>query len=435
MNFKCESDMLNKFKRLLLGLLILILVDVIWVSCSELNKYLHQYEKFEKPFFVTYVKTSLFTIYLLAVCLWPSWKDNLQRSADYTYITEDVDDDNSYFNGSSHDLKLSTPSYVPIKFGGKSSGTESDDSSINRSVRFKKLAEVRHMSEEEATEALLARLSYSATVRISKAIPFTPANKLTVFQTAWLSFPFGILWFISNYTMYLASMKPVFNNQAVFSASSTVFVMTLSAVFPVRVCDKFTLTKFIIVLVTYLIAFSDTNTLSTDTWSIRTSVIQTVVSSFLFSLYVIFLMNNADHEEKLDIPLLCGFTGLFCLIILWPGLFFLHFLNMELFEWPNMYQWSFLLVDGLLGTMLSQVLWLWGCFLTSSLLATVAISLTVPLCIIMDAILFDVKHASLLYVGLIWGFLCKTRSFRISEYDLEQSESLIGVNNIDNHEA
>lgn len=38
MNFRCETDMLNKSKRLLCGTLILILVDVIWVSCSELNK-------------------------------------------------------------------------------------------------------------------------------------------------------------------------------------------------------------------------------------------------------------------------------------------------------------------------------------------------------------------------------------------------------------
>lgn len=54
------------------------------------------------------------------------------------------------------------------------------------------------MSQEEATEALLARLSYTATLRISKAIPFTPSNKLTVFQTAWLSLPFCFLVGILN---------------------------------------------------------------------------------------------------------------------------------------------------------------------------------------------------------------------------------------------
>jgi hypothetical protein len=80
------------------------------------------------------------------------------------YISEDVDDE-KYLRGSV-DSKLvrrgfhysnaaiktfyltscvrlqSSPSYVPINFGSKSSGTESDDSTINKSVRFKKLAEV-----------------------------------------------------------------------------------------------------------------------------------------------------------------------------------------------------------------------------------------------------------------------------------------------------
>lgn len=50
--------------------------------------------------------------------------------------------------------------------------------------------------------------------------------------------------------MHTASLKSKFSNQAVFSASAATFVMTLSAMFPVRPCDKFTLTKFIVVLVT-----------------------------------------------------------------------------------------------------------------------------------------------------------------------------------------
>lgn len=57
-----------------------------------------------------------------------------------------------------------------------------------------------------------------------------------------------------------------------------------------------------------MITFSDTNAFSTIEWRTRSSVLLTVFSSFLFSLYVVFLMNNADHEEKLDIPLLCGMS-------------------------------------------------------------------------------------------------------------------------------
>lgn len=51
--------------------------------------------------------------------------------------------------------------------GGHVSGTESDDSSI-RSVRFSKLAEVREMSPHDATEALMSRLSYAASMRIRR---------------------------------------------------------------------------------------------------------------------------------------------------------------------------------------------------------------------------------------------------------------------------
>lgn len=136
--------------------------------------------------------------------------------------------------------------------------------------------------------------------------------------------------------MHVASLKSKFSNQAVFSASAATFVMTLSAMFPVRACDKFTFTKFVVVLVTVcslvsvtmsfncaserknlitinnllenfqcFIAFSDP-AFSSFEWRTRSSVLLTVFSSFLFSLYVVFLMNNADHEEKLDIPLLCG---------------------------------------------------------------------------------------------------------------------------------
>lgn len=63
---------------------------------------------------------------------------------------------------------MSDSTYVPIKnAGGHISGTESDDNSI-RSVRFSKLAEVREMSPHDATEALMSRLSYAASMRIRR---------------------------------------------------------------------------------------------------------------------------------------------------------------------------------------------------------------------------------------------------------------------------
>lgn len=95
------GSMLTKTQRLILGLFVLLLVDVIWVSSSELTKvidhihtiinnndlfsfqYLYHNEKFNKPFFNTYIKTSLFTIYLLGLCFWPPWREQFNKPATY----------------------------------------------------------------------------------------------------------------------------------------------------------------------------------------------------------------------------------------------------------------------------------------------------------------------------------------------------------------
>lgn len=95
-------------------------------------------------------------------------------------VDQNVEDENFFSNGNT----LSDSTYVPIKnasgvnggnsnghgngTGGLVSGTESDDSSIRTTVRFSKLAEVREMSPHDATEALMSRLSYAASMRIRR---------------------------------------------------------------------------------------------------------------------------------------------------------------------------------------------------------------------------------------------------------------------------
>lgn len=135
----------------------------------------------------------MFTLYLLGFLFWPPWKDNCSRPTNYMYIDPDQEDDNYYTEA---DSSLSKPVYVPVKTPerenfDRSSGTESDDSSI-RSVRFNKLAEVRHMSETDATEALLARLSYQASLRAGE-IAKRAATKLPIIKVAKISLIFCLL--------------------------------------------------------------------------------------------------------------------------------------------------------------------------------------------------------------------------------------------------
>lgn len=84
-----------------------------------------------------------------------------------------------------------------------------------------------------------------------------------------------------------------------------------------------------------------------------------LVSAFFYAAYIVFLKRKVDHEDKMDIPMFFGFVGLFNLTLLWPVFFILHYGHWEEFEWPDTHQWTFLIINGLIGTVLSEVLWLW----------------------------------------------------------------------------
>ncbi|KOB79448.1 Solute carrier family 35 member F5 [Operophtera brumata] len=65
------------------GVFILLLVVVLWISSSEVTKYLYAEKHIERPFLVTYIRSSFLFIYLLVLCFTPPTRDPC-RPADYT---------------------------------------------------------------------------------------------------------------------------------------------------------------------------------------------------------------------------------------------------------------------------------------------------------------------------------------------------------------
>lgn len=54
-----------------------------------------------------------------------------------------------------------------------------------------------------------------------------------------------------------------------------------------------------------------------------------------------------------------GFVGLFNLFLLWPGFLLLHYAGLEPFELPSKLVCMYIIINGLIGTVLSEFLWLW----------------------------------------------------------------------------
>ena len=112
-----------------------------------------------------------------------------------------------------------------------------------------------------------------------------------------------------------------------------------------------------------------------------------------------------QNEDNMDPPMFFGFVGLFSTLLLWPGLFILHASEQEPFVLPTAKQWEFLIVNGVIGTVLSELLWLLGCFYTSSLIATLSIGLTIPLSIIADIVWKQKSYHAIFVVGAIPMFI------------------------------
>ncbi|PIO14098.1 hypothetical protein AB205_0044250, partial [Aquarana catesbeiana] len=100
-------------RRLVLGILLLLLVDIIWVASSELTS------EFDKPFFSTFAKTSMFVLYLLGFIVWRPWRQQCTKRLQGKRTTLFADAE-SYFAGCASETArshtLSEPLYVPVRF-------------------------------------------------------------------------------------------------------------------------------------------------------------------------------------------------------------------------------------------------------------------------------------------------------------------------------
>ncbi|XP_067891214.1 solute carrier family 35 member F5-like isoform X2 [Heterodontus francisci] len=437
-------------RRMILGIIILLIVDIIWVVSSELTSYI--FKKYEKPFFSTFAKTSMFVLYLIGFLVWKPWREQC-TSGRHVALFADAE---SYLTTCTTDTSvndsLSEPLYIPVKFHDSANEKANNDNTTalkKPRVRFSNIMEVRQLPAHHAFEAKLSRMSYPA-AKDHEAV-LKSVGKLTLSQVAKISFFFCFVWFLANlsYQEALSDTQVAIVN--ILSSTSGLFTLLLAAMFPSNSGDRFTLSKLLAVILSIggvtLVSLSSDDTEGKGIiarWDISSTILGECVASLgslwsltgavLYAVYIVMIKRKVDREDKLDIPMFFGFVGLFNLLLLWPGFFLLHYTGFEAFEFPTKTVWMYILINGLIGTVLSEFLWLCdkspiqltataqriplyspkypsgkcnyrGCFLTSSLIGTLALSLTIPLSMIADIYMKKVEFSWLLFAGSVPVFL------------------------------
>ncbi|KAK7826674.1 hypothetical protein U0070_007836 [Myodes glareolus] len=305
-----QNSGFSQRRRMALGIVILLLVDVIWVASSELTSYV--FTQYNKPFFSTFAKTSMFVLYLLGFIIWKPWRQQCTRGFRGKPAAFFADPE-GYFAACTADTSvsssLSEPLYVPVKFHDlpseklESTNIGTEKTPKKSRVRFSNIMEIRQLPSSHALEAKLSRMSYP-----------TMKDQESILKT----------WFLANlsYQEALSDTQVAIVN--ILSSTSGLFTLILAAVFPSNSGDRFTLSKLLAVIL---------------------------------SIGGVVLVNLSGSEKSAGRDTI-GFVGLFNLLLLWPGFFVLHYTGFEDFEFPNKVVLLCIIINGLIGTVLSEFLWL-----------------------------------------------------------------------------
>ncbi|XP_052755766.1 uncharacterized protein LOC113521824 [Galleria mellonella] len=357
-------------RKFAFGLFLLLLVVILWVLSSEVTKYIYVEKKLERPFLVTYVRSSLLFVYLLVLCFTPPTRDPC-RPVDYTQLLEhsaETDDEN-YFSETTNSLGDST--FVPVRAGET---TDSDDAAP-RAVRFNKVAEVRVMSAAMAGEALLARLSWAASVRASEHAQRRAAAAATRRHLR-LALMFAVPWFISNYLYRLSLKHSGASTTTIYTSTTGAVALSLGAIFTQAPGDRFNLSKSVAVLLTaaglVVLALSE----SQNNWK---AVLSALGSALFYAMHLLMYRQELKKGDGINSPLLVGLVGCACGCIAWAMGGVLAAVGVEPAELPPPRLWSWLLLDAAVGPLLIESLWLWGRSLTSCQTATCMLALVAPL--------------------------------------------------------
>jgi len=398
----------SNHSKFYLGIFLLIVVDVLWVASSEISSYLFNNMQYDKPYMSTYVKVSMFSLYLFGFVAYPPWRRQFIRCAcddypgQYQLLGEtDTDTD----DGSEYQIKdtLGESVFVPAKL------PEVTEEAVASKVKFNEVAEVRQL--EDNTASYIARLNYGSSVR-ARLLLKREKGKFTIHQVMRISLLFSVVFFLGNvaYQESLSVSQVAIVN--IFSATSSIFTLLLSALFPTSHNDEFSVSKLFAVLtsviglvVVVLGSGSETAQDYFNSELLGQGIMWALLGSFCYALYLVVFRKTVGSENNIDVPMFFGFVGLFTMSLLWPGLLLLHYAGVEQFQLPNQTQILFLAVNGLIGTVFAELLWLWGCMLTSSLYGTMSLSLTIPLSIAVDIIFRQATYSWMFLVGVVPVFI------------------------------
>ncbi|KXS12224.1 hypothetical protein M427DRAFT_125966 [Gonapodya prolifera JEL478] len=445
-------------RRRALGTILILLIVFIWVASSFLSQSLQEDQNFARPYFITYFNTSSFTMYLIPV-LWRKLRKRARENRSDSAVDGAV---NGFRGGARADgSRHGSPRWVYSDFNSNQSeygqqawsqaargnaegfmatpvesnaGKHVSPTRSENGGGFRQ-AQVLHESQRTAhddaeidgtLEVTMDYPEYNPESRLNAGIVADETimvEPLPLQKVAQLALFFCLFWFSANYFQNVSLGLTSVSSSTILSSVSGLFTLIIGTF--VRV-ETFTPLKFLSVVIAFVgvvLISRDDNAQSPmpgDSTGQYPSVRVTLLGDFLallgaffYGVYSVMLKVFIPNEEAVSPTTFLGFVGLWNIVLLWPGFFILNALGIENLEFPKDEQSLktliiSLVLNALIGTFLSDYIWLIAVLLTSPLIVTVGLSLTIPLAMVGEWFLDGIAVKLLHVLGgalVVAGFL------------------------------